>query len=614
MCGICGYLGDGGGPEILNAMANVLAHRGPDDSGIFTAGSCGLAHRRLSVIDLEGGRQPMTDENGNVLVYNGEIYNFQDLRRDLERLGHRFHTHSDTEVLLRAYRQWGKGCLEHLRGMFAFALWDAREEELYLARDRVGIKPLYYAEHRGTFYFASEAKALLELPDFPRRLNRRVLDLYLSFRYTPGEETLFEGIRKLLPGHSLCVRRGREVQIGRYWSLCFEPDEEATGKQWRERFWETFDEAVRLRLVSDVPLGAYLSGGLDSSLMVAVMSAHASEPVDAFTVGFNAAAFDETPYAEEVARRFGCRHHLLQVESDAAAALQQVVHHLDEPLGDLAAIPTYLMARATKPHATVVLSGEGADELLAGYPKYRAYLAGRFVQPCLPAGLTAMLSGVCGSISLRRMLACLARSDRAAAYLELTAVFAPGEKEALLQTSSSGGNFSNDVSYDLVRPYFENGRDGLSQLLALDFDTWLPDDLLLKNDRMTMAHGVEARVPYLDHKLVELCAQMPSRFKLSWLRDKLLLREVTSGRLPERVRRRKKTGFSVPLAQWLDGPMGETVKGVFCDEFVTAQGLFRTAYLRELMQRPLNHSYYRRQLWTIAALGLWQQRYRVESG
>ncbi len=614
MCGICGYLGEGGRPEDLEAMAKALAHRGLDDSGLFTSGACGLAHRRLSVIDLETGQQPMADEDGNVLVYNGEIYNFRELRSDLNRRGHRFRTRSDTEVLLRAYRQWGRQCLERLRGMFAFALWDARREELFLARDRIGIKPLYYAEHRGTFYFASEAKALLELAGFPRRLNRQALDLYLSFRYTPGEQTLFAGIRKLPPGHSLSLRRGQAAQVSRYWSLCFEPDEEVPGEQWRERFWDTFDDAVRLRLVSDVPLGAYLSGGLDSSLMVAAMSGHASAPVDAFSVGFRSAAFDETPHAVEVARRFGCRHHLLEAESDVELALPQVVYHLDEPLGDLAAIPTFQMARATKPHATVVLSGEGADELLAGYPKYRAYLAGRLVEPFLPARLAALMSGIGGSIGLRRMFACLERSDRAAAYLELAAVFAPGEKQALLQSSTPDGHSPGDAAYELVRPYFDDRRDGLSQLLALDFDTWLPDDLLLKNDRMTMAHGVEARVPYLDHQLVELCGRIPARYKLSWRREKLLLRDVMAGRLPERIRRRKKTGFSVPLAQWLEGPLGETVKAVFRDEFVTAQGLFQTAYLKELVQRPLNHPYYRRQFWTIAALGLWQQRFRVESG
>lgn len=607
MCGICGYVGPGR-ETTLKAMAATLAHRGPDGAGRFVGEGIGLAHRRLAIIDLEGGVQPMTDAAGNVLVFNGEIYNFLELRRELEGLGRRFVTRSDTEVLLGAYRQWGQACLSRLRGMFAFALWDAGRRELFVARDRVGIKPLYYAAVGGVFYFASEAKALLEIPGFRRRLNRSALPLYLTFRYTPGEQTLFDGIRKLLPGHALTVAADGSLAVSQYWNLHFAPDEGPSAAQWQERFWGTFEEAVRLRMISDVPLGAYLSGGLDSSLLVAAMSGLSSSPVDAFSVGFRDRRFNELPHAAVVARRFGCRHHVLHAEDEAAELLDPVVYHLDEPLGDLAAIPTFLMARQTKPQVSVVLSGEGADELLAGYPKYRAVLAGGRLSSWLPGALLAAVARLNPPITLRRMCDFLAQADPVEAYLRLTAVFTAEEQAALLTAPDRD---AEDFVAAVARPHFAREYDGLSRLLALDFHTWLPDDLLLKNDKMTMAHGVEARVPYLDHRLVELCARIPSRFKLNWHREKVLLRQVMVGRLPASIRRRRKAGFTVPLAQWMAGTFGASVGEVFRPEFVTAQGLFRPEALEHLLRRPLNDPYYRRQFWTVAALGLWMRRFQV---
>ncbi len=611
MCGICGYVGPGR-EATLAAMAATLAHRGPDGAGRFIGEGVGLAHRRLAIIDLDGGAQPMTDAAGNVLVFNGEIYNFRELRRELEAFGQRFATRSDTEVLLAAYRQWGRECLSRLRGMFAFALWDAGRRELFVARDRVGIKPLYYAAVGGVFYFASEAKALLEIPGFRRRLDRSALPLYLAFRYTPGERTLFAGIRKLLPGHALTVAADGTLAFSQYWSLHFDPDEGPSAAQWQERFWGTFEESVRLRMISDVPLGAYLSGGLDSSLLVAAMSELSSSPVDAFSVGFRDRRFNELPHAAEVARRFGCRHHILHAEDEAAELLDPVVYHLDEPLGDLATIPTFLMARQTKPHVSVVLSGEGADELLAGYPKYRAVLAGWRLSPWLSGALMAAAARLDLPIAWRRMGDFLAQADPVAAYLRLTAVFT-AEEQAALRVGAGRDAAGEEAVAAVIRPHFARDYDGLSRLLTLDFHTWLPDDLLLKNDRMTMAHGVEARVPYLDHRLVELCARMPSRFKLNWHREKVLLRQVMAGRLPETIRRRKKTGFTVPLAQWMAGPFGAPVREVLRPEFVAGQGLFRPEFLERLLRRPLNDPYYRRQFWTVAALGLWMRRFEVEA-
>jgi asparagine synthase (glutamine-hydrolysing) len=592
-------------------MSAALAHRGPDGEGEFIADGVGLAHRRLSIIDLEGGHQPMLSPQGVVLVFNGEIYNFQEIRRDLQGLGHTFLTRSDTEVILAAYRQWGTACLDRLRGMFAFALWDARGKYLFVARDRVGIKPLYYATVGGVFYFASEAKALLTIPGFRRRLNREALPLYLTFRYTPGEETLFAGIRKLLPGHSLRIAPGQEPKIARYWQLSYEPDEGPGEGAWKERFWGLFEESVRLRMISDVPLGAYLSGGLDSSLIVAAMSALSERPVETFSVGFRDDRVNEIPYAREVAERFGARHHILHAEEEAHRILDPVIYHLDEPLGDLATIPTYLMARETKPHVTVVLSGEGADELLAGYPKYRAFLFGRKAAGCLPAPIWSLGARFAPGLTLQKGLESQSERDPVRAYLNLAAVFSRRELSNLLLKPELQAEGQERVEA-VVRPHFNPGIDGLSRLLSLDFHTWLPDDLLLKNDKMTMAHAIEARVPYLDHRLVELCARIPSRFKLGWRQEKLLLRRVMAGRVPASIERRRKTGFTVPLAQWYSGDFRKQIDIVLSEDFVQKQGLFSPQALNTLRQQPLDHPYYRRQFWTVAALGLWQKKFGVE--
>ena len=612
MCGICGYLAHAEDSELLLNMSEAIAHRGPDDSGIYQQDEIGLAHRRLSIIDITGGHQPMISDQGEVLVYNGEIYNFRSIRADLESKGHRFKTESDTEVLLHAYQEWGEDCLQYLRGMFAFAIWNPSRKELFLARDRVGIKPLYYTEFNGGFYFGSEVKSLLEIPGVPRKLNLKALSRYLTFRYTPGDETLFAGINKLLPGHALLARSDQPLKKWRYWNLDFSPAENLSEKEWCTRFWELFEESIKLRMISDVPLGSYLSGGLDSSLIVAAMSGLSDSPVETFSVGFQTEKFDESPYAREVASYFQTSHHELYAEQDAAAVLDDVVYHLDEPLADLAVIPTYLMARETKPHVTVVLSGEGADELLGGYPKYRAFSWSRRLGQFAPRFACNSAANFFENITLQRGLRSLGATETAQAYLNMVSVFDKNELPDLLSREVYGEVDSTEELTDLVRPYFSSEHDLLSQQLLCDFHTWLPNDLLLKNDKMTMAHGVEARVPYLDHKLVELCATIPSSFKVRLNEEKVLLRKVMQGKLPERIRKRKKTGFTVPLSQWMEGDVGKRVHKFFKPDFVKEQCLFRPECLESLGRKPLNHQYYRRQFWSIAALGLWMRRFKVD--
>jgi len=612
MCGIGGYFGSGD-PALLARMNDMMRHRGPDDAGTYVADGVGLAHQRLAVIDLsEAGHQPMVAPDGLALVFNGEIYNFRQIRADLEKRGHSFQSQSDTEVVLHAYRQWGQDCVNRFRGMFAFAIWDPRDRSLFLARDRLGIKPLYYLQWQGSFYFASEAKALLAVPGFRPRVDLRALSLYLTFRFTPGENTLFAGIKKLLPGHTMLLSPDRAPLVQRYWELHYEPDEGPTASQWQERFWGTFEEAVRLRLVSDVPLGAYLSGGLDSSLIVAAMSEVTGRQIDAFSVGFADERFSELEYAREVADSFACRHHILHAERDSGAILNDVVRHLDEPLGDLATIPTYLMARETKRHVTVVLSGEGADELLAGYPKYRAFLVAQALRRLCPSAIPRMGSTLFKNSMWQRGCGMMTAESMAGAYLQMAAVFTGAELDQLCTPGVRVAMMPHGEQEEIIARHFRKGYDGLSALLALDLHTWLVDDLLLKNDKMTMAHGVEARVPYLDHELVELCAKIPSRFKLRMHREKVLLREVMKGRLPERIRRRKKTGFTVPLADWMRRDFGQKVKQVLASDFVREQELFDWKAVERLKQQPLDRLYHRRQVWTLAALGLWMAEFGVE--
>lgn len=612
MCGICGYIGNQPqGDELLQRMADRIRHRGPDAGGVATWAGGGLAHRRLAIIDLTpGGAQPMRGESGALISYNGEIYNYREIRQELAKAGSRCVGDSDTEVLLRSWEMWGVDALSRFRGMFAFALWDPAANRLHLVRDRLGIKPLYYLEHDGTFYFASEIKALLAIPGYSPRVDRESLDLYLGYRYVTGERTMFSGIRKLLPGHRMEIDPDGTFRTIRYWSIPIlgsgepvQPEAEVL-----EEFWDTFSEAVRLRTIADVPLGAYLSGGLDSSLIVAALREQVGS-VDCFSVGFAQEGFDESDYAREVAVHCGSRLHMLQAETSAVEDLEEIVYHLDEPLADLAVIPTYAMARATKPKVTVVLSGEGADELFGGYDKYRLFgrIDGYRSRLAALAGLARYLPlhGKAG-----RLADVLAAGGEGEAYAIFSSVFTPREMQQLRPAANQADYRERLIG--VVEPAFSRERSTFNRMLGADAVSWLPDDLLLKNDKMTMAHAVEARVPYLDHRLVEFCARLPETFKLRNGVVKYLLRRSMLGRLPDRIVGRGKTGFSVPLGDWMDGPFGERIDAVTSPDAIRRQGLFDPETVSSLRRASLNDHYARRQFWTIAAFNLWQQRFRVE--
>jgi len=599
MCGIAGIVGRPDA-EVLDRMMEALKHRGPDDAGVYGDERAALGHRRLAVIDPEGSHQPIANEDGRYhLVANGEIYNYRDLRRRLAARGHRFRTGGDSEVILHLYEDLGAACVAELNGMFAFAVWDAQERRLFLARDRLGIKPLFYASVQGGLIFASEMKALLVHPDVEREIDPEGVDLYLTFRFVPAPWTILRSVRKLPPGTTLAWHGG-EPQVARYWELppAGEGGEVLDGLRAADRLEALLAESVRSRLVSDVPLGAYLSGGLDSSLIVAMMSREGPRPVRTFSVGFREWGFDESRHARRAARLVGAEHHPLVVErGDSVDQFPRILWHLDEPVADAAAIPTYWMARLTKDHVTVVLTGEGADELFGGYPYY----------PFL-AGADALGSYVwpIGTLARRSRLGAYFANvrDRVGAYLALKSVFTSEEREAL-RVEGFAGPRDDEAPRSLIEPFLGGraGGDHLDRLLRLELSLWLPDDLLTKVDRTTMAHAVEARVPYLDHRLVEFAVNLPSRLKVRPFCGKAVLRRVARRMLPNRIARRRKRGFAVPVRRWLRET--RLVERLLNPRSVEQRGLLRPAAVSRVLAARGRTLYRRRQLWTLVVLEQW---------
>lgn len=613
MCAIAGFFSlDPGAPvdrRLLKAMADAMAHRGPDGEGFLVDGSVGLAHRRLSIIDIEGGTQPIWNEDRTVaVVFNGEIYNHEELRPRLEGLGHRFRTRSDTEVIVHLYEEHGDACVESLRGMFAFALWDARRRRLLLARDRLGIKPLYVALRPGLVAFASEVKALLLHPAVPAELDPEALDLYLALRYVPGPRTMFRGIEKLQPGHLLVADRDG-VRVRAYWDVPHHAPEPLAEKEARERFMALLEESVRLRLMADVPLGVFLSGGLDSTSVLAVMSRVApGERFDTFTVGYDPktdASCNEFPYARIAADAFGAHHHELSLGSDDFQdSLRKMVWHLDEPVADPACIPLMHISRLARSKITVVLSGEGADEILGGYGIYRRMLAlerwHRLLGSRLTAGIGRLLPGE--KLSHYGRLGSLPLASR---YRGVSRGFLPGGQAELLPGGDPArAQRALDAAF---APHFDAvaGAPALAQMLYVDLKTWLPDDLLTKADKMTMANGQELRVPFLDHRLVELAATLPAHLKIRNGEGKALLRDVMAPLLPQAILRRRKMGFpvpTVPLLRNLNGASREILLG----RGSACRSWFDAAIVSRLLDEHNRGQVARdRELFTLLVFELW---------
>ena len=624
MCGIVGLVRNNGkaiDEQLLSRMCDAIRHRGPDDDGFYVNGPVGLGMRRLAIIDLKSGKQPIHNQDrSSWIVFNGEIYNYLELREKLEKLGHTFYTNSDTEAIVHAYDQYGADCPKHLRGMFAFAIWNETNQELFLARDRVGKKPLLYAQIEGDLVFGSEFSSLLLHPQISRDVNLEALDHYLSFMCIPAPMTAYRAIRKLEPGNWLRWRKG-EVTTERYWKPDFSKKLKIDEQEAGEQTVEILRDAVRCRLMSEVPLGAFLSGGIDSSAVVALMSQESSERIKTFSIGFDEQDFSELHHARRVAEHVGADHHEFVVRPDAVEVLPLLVEHYGEPYADSSAVPTYYVARETRKHVTVALNGDGGDESFAGYERYAAMqLAERYRK--LPSFLReSVIQEVVARVpaselgrgrvkAFKRFVqaASLPKVDR---YMRWMSTFNSDLKTSLY-SDSFRQELRGNQPVDLLRPWFAhvNGSGIVDAALQADIMTYLPNDLLVKVDIATMAVSLEARSPFLDHHLIEFAASLPERFKLRGLTTKYLLKKILRKLLPSENISRRKMGFGVPIGHWFRGTMQPFLREVLLSERAVSRGLFKPEVVRSLIdQHARSERDHSHQLWTFLMLELWFQRF-----
>lgn len=611
MCGIAGLVvAPGAAPptvELGRAMNAMIRHRGPDDDGIYCDARALLGMRRLSIIDVAGGHQPMHNADGTVqCVFNGEIYNYRELRAELVARGHTFYSQSDSEVIVQAYEAWGAECFERLHGMFAIALWDMRTKTLLLARDRYGEKPLYVADLGDRLLFGSELKSLLQVPGFRSELDHGALQGYVTFGYVPSPLCILKGVTKLRPGHYLRYVDGR-TSIHAYYTLDFTPKTSLNEADATEELARLLDQAVSSRLVSDVPFGAFLSGGLDSSVVVALMARHMSQPVKTFSIGFREAEFNEIGDARRVARHLGTEHHDLIVEPDAVALLEQLVWYLDEPFADASALPTYLVAQLARQHVKMALSGDGGDEAFAGYSRYLRYLKlhrlGVF-KPLAAIGADAVALAFGGNS--RRRLRRIAESLRLPFPESYLSVVALTRSDHADQLRGRRENHYGALDIDVARL----PADPLDRIVAIDFASYLPDDILVKVDRMTMAHSLESRAPLLDHRLVDFAARLPPGLRIRDGRGKYLLRRAAERWLPADVLAKRKQGFAVPLAAWFRGPLLEFARDILGSRAFRERGLIdAAAAMRCLDDHVAGVDDLSESLWLILSLELWTRRY-----
>lgn len=635
-------------PHTLQRMVAVLGHRGPDDQGMVFLDARGksslesslrnvplqevhgpvpetslpevaLGHCRLAIIDRAYGRQPMSNEDRTIwVVLNGEIYNYQSLRGELIERGHRFRTASDTEVIVHLYEEAGPRCLEHLWGMFALAVWDSRQKQLLLARDRLGKKPLVYRQDPGRLLFASELKSLLEVPGLPRRVDTAAVDAYLTYQYIPPPRTILEGFCKLPPASYALYREDR-LELGTYWEPEWNEEIDRPVSVYSEELRELLSDAVRLRLQSEVPLGAFLSGGIDSTIVVGLMQKFSQERVRTFSIGFPEREYDETDYARMAAEALGTVHEEFRVEPDALRVLPRLVWHFDEPMADSSALPTWYVAECTRRHVTVALTGDGGDELFLGYPRYRAVQWADWVDRLpwllrsasrwrvwqrLPAGTRqrSLLR------RFRRFAEVLSLSPERR-YLEWVAIFNQARRLALYTE-----NFCEQLPAEESPQFLEEAfgrmgtRDPVTAAALVDLVTYLPCDLLVKVDRASMAHSLECRQPFLDHRVVELAAQMPRKLKYRRGRGKWILRRTFADLLPPAIQRRGKMGFGVPVSQWFRGPLRQWVEEILTDGRLFSRGYFRPESIRNLLQEHLTGQFdHGARVWALVILELWHR-------
>jgi asparagine synthase (glutamine-hydrolysing) len=602
--------------ERLRAMTGVIAHRGPDSDGFYVGPGIGLGHRRLSIIDLATGDQPLANEDGSVrLVFNGEIYNFAEIRAELEALGHSFRTHSDTEVIVHGYEQWHDAVVDRFRGMFAIAVWDERRRRLVLVRDRLGVKPVYYCVTPGGVTFGSEIKALLEDPDVPRDWDPESLDAYLALQYVPCPRTMYKQIWKLPPGHLLVAENGR-VSLKRYWDLTFRGDGDASREdEYLEQLDALVTESVRLRLVSDVPLGAFLSGGIDSSIVVAAMADTCSTRVVTTSVGFAERAFDELGSARIVAEHFKTESHEKIVKPDIVDLLPKLAWHLDEPFADSSAVPTYYVSAAAREDVTVALSGDGGDELWAGYARHKVERWEAKARGWLGAAGGRFAGQLAGRLPLAfrgtRSLRHLALSpSEACARKHAYGLFDDG-RSTIYSAAFAAGVAGADPFAGFRDAYDAcPSSDPLDRALYVDVKTYLVDDIMTKVDKMSMAVSLEAREPLLDHKLLEFAATVPSSLKLKNGRSKYLLRRLLEKRLPKAIVDRPKHGFEAPIGEWLRGPLAPMVDALLLDGRMKDRGVFDERAVGRLWREHRDNARdHRHRLWSLVMLELWFRQF-----
>jgi asparagine synthase (glutamine-hydrolysing) len=598
----------------------VISHRGPDQQGVFEGSQATLCAVRLKIIDLGGGNQPiLSDDRDTAIVFNGEIYNHREIRAELECLGHRFRSNCDTETVLRAYLEWDTACFSRMRGMFAVALWTESQKRLVLVRDRMGIKPLYYYRSGEELYFGSELKAILEHPEVPRHLDLDALDTYLSLNYVAGTQTLIRGIRKVAPGHLLEWRQG-QMRSEAWWKIPEGGKRTISLGAAKEELDCLLRDAVNEHLVADVPLGVWASGGLDSSAILHY-AAETVGQLKTFSVSFRGRSFDESPYFREIANQYGTDHHEfdLNPEVELQSAITDFAYYSDEPSADAGALPVWFLSRMSRRHVTVALSGEGADELFGGYLTYRADLLARPLRRLAPAGLRRlMLRGLKrylpvsdDKISLEYKLKRFLEGslmDPDEAHFFWNGAFSP-EQLAQIRPGTNGSGLRRLVDELGMAP-----SGVLDRYLRVDQNYYLPDDILYKTDRMSMAHSLEVRPPFLDHRIVEFAAGLPERLKIRGGTGKFVLRELMRGKLPETVLNRKKTGFDIPTHDWFRGPLRELLRDTVTPEAIAAGGIFDggaiEALIRDHMERRINVGYH---LWGLLTLFLWMKRWKVEA-
>ena len=615
MCGICGiYNVQSGEPvsqDAIERMTHLISHRGPDDSGMYLDGNVGLGFARLSIIDLSGGHQPMSNETGDIwIVFNGEIWNYKSLRKELIERGHQFRTNSDTETIVHAYEEYGVECVARLHGMFGFAIWDGRQRRLLLARDRAGKKPLYYTRVNGDILFASEIKSLLLDPRVERQVDLQAMADFLSVRYVPGPATLFANIYKVQPGHWLLCEDDR-LHEECYWDYTFGQTQHLPIEEYIQGIRQHLHRAVEERMIADVPVGTFLSGGVDSSIVTGIMSQLTNQPVKTFAVGFDVPGFSELPYARLVAEHFGTEHHELVVKcSDLPQYWPLLTWHRDEPVSEPSDLGVYLISKLAREHVKVVLSGEGGDELFAGYPKYVVDWMARYYH-ILPAAIrdnviTALLDQL--PYSMRKLKTAARNLSQPAPqrWVSWFGIFNGQLKENILSESTKA-SINIDSSRTFKRWLEKNPqRDDLSSMLYLDTKIWLPDNLLMKGDKMTMAASLEARMPLLDYKLTEYAANIPSNVKIRHFKPKYLLKRAYKDFLPEPILTRKKMGFNVPTGTWFREGQRDLVTRLLLSDRARNRGFLNNAFVAQLLHDHMEgKTNYQAQLFILASLELW---------